>query len=70
MAQNNPSPKITISGNEYDFDALTDQAKVQLQNIQFCDGQINQLQSEWAVADTARMAYSAALKREFSSQKA
>ena len=66
----NASIKINIGGAEYDIDALSDQAKAQLQNISFCDQRIQQLQSEWAIADTARLAYSAALKREFVSEKA
>jgi len=33
-------------------------------NIQFVDQQIQQLNNEWAVCDTARMAYEAAFKRE------
>lgn len=69
MPEHNRSSKITIGGTEYDFDTMSDQAKAQLQNISFCDQRIQQLQSEWAVADTARMAYSAALKRELSSEK-
>jgi hypothetical protein len=36
----------------------------QIENIHYCDEQILQRQNEWAVADTARMAYTAALQRE------
>ena len=70
MSEKKPSSKVTIGGTEYDFGGLNDQAKAQLQNISFCDQRIQQLKSEWAVADTARMAYSAALKRKLSSEKA
>ena len=56
--------KITIDGIDYAFEDLTDNARAQLANIQFVDAQLRQLNSEWAIADTARMAYTAALKRE------
>lgn len=55
---------ITIGGRDYDLNGLSDQAKAKLLNIQFCDDRIQQLSSEWAIADTARLAYSAALRRE------
>lgn len=53
---------ITIDGIEYNFNDLSDNAKAQLANIQFVDAQIQQLNNEWAVADTARLAYANALK--------
>lgn len=56
--------KITIDGTDYAFEDLNETARAQLENIQFVDAQLRQLNSEWAVADTARMAYAAALKRE------
>jgi hypothetical protein len=59
--------QFMLEGVKYE---MNEWAETQLRNINFCDQRIQQLQSEWAVADTARMAYSAALKREFSSQKA
>lgn len=62
--------KVSIGGVEYELDDLSDQAKAQLQNIRFCEERISNLQSEWAVADTARVAYSEALKRELLAQKA
>ena len=43
---------------------MTDEAKAQLLNIQFVDERIQQLNNEFAVADTARIAYTNALKRE------
>ena len=55
---------ITIDGTDYALSDLNEAARAQLQNIRFCDQQIVQLQSEWAVADTARIGYTAALKRE------
>lgn len=55
---------VTIDGTEYALADLTENARAQLANIQFVDQQLRQLNSEWAVADTARIAYTAALKRE------
>lgn len=66
----NAKPKINVDGKYYAIETLTAQAQAQLQNIQFCDQRIQQLQSEWAVADTARLAYTNALKREVQSAKA
>jgi hypothetical protein len=56
--------KITIDEIEYNLNDLSDNAKAQLANIQFVDAQIQQLNNEWAVADTARLAYTNALKSE------
>ena len=56
--------KITIDGKEYDVNELSENAKAQLANIRFVDMQIQQLNNEWAVADTARIGYTNALKRE------
>ena len=56
--------KITIDEVEYNLSELSDNAKAQLASIQFVDAQIQQLNNEWAVADTARMGYTNALKAE------
>ena len=56
--------KIMIDEIEYNLSDLSDNAKAQLANIQFVDAQIQQLNNEWAVADTARIGYSNALKAE------
>ena len=56
--------KITIDEVEYNLSDLSDNAKAQIANIQFVDAQIQQLNNEWAVADTARMGYTNALKAE------
>ena len=57
--------KITIDEVEYNLNDLSDSAKSQLINIQFVDERIQQLNNEWAVADTARIGYTNALKAEF-----
>ena len=56
--------KITIDGVDYNLSELSDNAKAQLINIQFVDAQIQQLNNEWAVADTARIGYTNALNSE------
>jgi hypothetical protein len=56
--------KVEIFGLQYDWDRLPDAAKANLNNIKFCDERIRQLKSEWAISDTARMGYLAALKSE------
>jgi len=55
-------PTIKIDEKEYDLDYLSDNAKVQLANIQFVDAEIQRLKARIAVFETARMAYSNALK--------
>ena len=55
---------ITIDEVEYNLSDLSDNAKAQLANIQFVDAQIQQIGNELAVADTARLGYSRALKGE------
>jgi hypothetical protein len=55
--------KITIDEKQYVVADLTEAARAHIGNIQFVDAQIRQLNNEWAVCDTARMAYTAAFKR-------
>ena len=52
---------ITIDNQEYDLDALSDDAKTQLQMLQFSDQELSRLNAQIAVVQTARMAYSKAL---------
>ncbi|XOY56715.1 MAG: hypothetical protein ACMUJK_02975 [Rhodobacterales bacterium] len=56
--------KITIDEQDYAVADLTETARAHIANIQFVDVELQQLQNEWAVCDTARMAYEAAFKRE------
>jgi hypothetical protein len=56
--------KITVDDVEYDIESLSDPAKAQVSNIRFVDTQLLQLNNEWAVADTARIGYTNALKAE------
>lgn len=55
MAKKKSEATITIDEIEYKIDDLTENAKAQLANIQFVDAQIQQLNNEWAVSDTARI---------------
>lgn len=64
MAEDEISNKITIDDVEYNLDELSDDAKAQLLNIQFVDAQLQQLNNELAVSDTARIGYTNALKGE------
>lgn len=66
MAKDKNKKKITIDDVEYIFDDLSDNVKAQLANIEFVDQQIQQLNNEWAVADTARIGYTKALQAELS----
>ena len=64
MSENQNEQKITIDGKEYSIDDMSEAAKAQIQNLKFVDAQIQQLKNEWAVADTARIGYTNALKQE------
>ena len=55
---------ITIDGKDYDLENLTESARSQLESMHLVDQKIAQLQSEIAIAQTARNAYAAALKAE------
>ena len=55
---------ITIDGTQYDLDALSQTARDTIASLQFVEEQIRQKQNEWAIADTARIAYTFALKRD------
>jgi hypothetical protein len=53
---------IKINNMDYDIDTLSAEAKAQLQSLQFCDAELARVQAQAAVLQTARMAYSTALK--------
>lgn len=57
-------PKITVDGIDYNTEDLTDNGKAQLASLQFLEVQMNKLQNEIAVFQTAKTAYIAALKAE------
>lgn len=57
-------PMITVDGIEYNTEDLTDNGKAQLASLQFLEAQMNKINSEIAVYQTARSNYVAALKGE------
>ena len=57
-------PKITVDGIEYNTEDLSDNGKAQLASLQFLEVQMNKLQNEISVFQTAKGAYVAALKVE------
>ncbi len=64
MAEDKDVKKITIDDVDYKLDELSDNAKAQIKNVQFVDAQLQQLNNELAVSDTARIGYTNALKAE------
>lgn len=62
-------PKITVDGIEYNTEDLSDNGKAQLASLQFLDVQLNKIQGEIAVYQTARNSYVAALKAELEKQE-
>jgi hypothetical protein len=65
----NENNVITIDGVEYEADKMSENAKSQIINIQFVDEELQRLQNELAVSDTARMAYEGAMKSEYKEKK-
>lgn len=55
---------INIDGEEFDLSNASLEAQTQLKNLQFVNEQILQRNNELQIAQTARMGYSRALKRE------
>ena len=58
------SKTITINDKEYVLDDLSDAAKAQLVSLQVTDQEINRLQQQQKIAQTARNAYAQALSSE------
>ena len=52
---------ITIDDKQYDLDTLSEEAKAQLVSIQFVDQELQRVNAQAAVLQTARVAYSKAL---------
>ena len=53
---------IKIDDKDYNTDSLSDDAKNQLASLQFVDAELQRLQAQAAVLQTARQAYANALK--------
>ena len=54
-------PKIKINNTEYDTETLPDAAKQQLQMLALTDAEIKRLQTQLAIAQTAKNAYAQTL---------
>ena len=55
---------ITIDGEEFDLSNASLEAQAHLKNLQFVNEQILQRNNELQIAQTAKIGYSLALKRE------
>jgi hypothetical protein len=55
-------PTIKIDNKDYDTDTLSTEAKQQLQMLSITESEINRLQAQLAIAQTARISYANALK--------
>ena len=64
MADKNNKETVSIDDKEYVLSELSEKARAQIENVQFVNEQIMQLSNELSVADTARIGYTQALKRE------
>ena len=53
---------ITIDNQAYELETLSEEVKAQLVSLQFCDAELQRLQAQAAVLQTARVAYGNALK--------
>ena len=59
---------IKIDNVEYDFDKLSEETKAQLISMQFCDQELQRLQSQVAAMQTARQAYAKALQASLAAE--
>ena len=55
-------PKVNVNGTEYNIADLSDEAKVQVQNLRAADAEIRRLNMQTALAQTARNVYIQALQ--------
>ena len=56
-------PIINIDGKEYELETLSEDAKKQLQMMQYVDNELQRLQAQSAVLQTARISYAKALQQ-------
>lgn len=61
---------IKIDDNEYDMEKLSDDVRQHLSSLQFVDSELGRLTAQTAVLQTARMAYSKALREALDAQSA
>jgi len=55
---------IKIDGKDYDLDNLNENAKQQVNSLQFVQAEIRKLEGQIAVCKTAAATYTSALKQE------
>ncbi|MEA3465274.1 MAG: DUF6447 family protein [Thermodesulfobacteriota bacterium] len=61
--------KVTIDGNDYPIDSLSDKAKADLGSLQLVDQKIAQNQQELAILQTARNSYARSLGEQLPEDK-
>jgi hypothetical protein len=59
---------ITIDNVKYEFDKLSTETKAQLISMQFCDQELQRIQSQAAALQTARQAYAKALQASLAAE--
>ncbi|MCG5495848.1 DUF6447 family protein [Ectothiorhodospira variabilis] len=64
MAETTNPSMITIDGKQYDVNDLSENAKSQIANLRVTDQEIQRLNQQLAIAQTARAAYARALEAE------
>jgi hypothetical protein len=57
-------PMITIDEKEYDLDRLSEATKAQLTSMRLADAEIQRLNIQLAIAQTARNAYALAVRKD------
>lgn len=57
-------PSITIDDKEYDTEKLSDAVKAQITSMRLADAEIQRLNIQLAIAQTARNAYALAVRKE------
>ena len=60
---------VTIDGQEYNVDDLSENARSQLMNLRVTDQEIARLKQQLAIYQTARTAYARALSDELSKKE-
>ncbi len=63
-------PIIKIDEQNYDLDQLSDEAKTQLASLQFVDAELQRLNAQAVVLQTARRAYAKALNEALAAKQA
>lgn len=54
-------PIVKIDNKDYEYDTLPDEAKAQLGSLQFVDNELQRLNAQAAILQTARLAYAKGL---------